>query len=208
MFIASRIMSESSGMQVDWERRMYHGLLPSLRRVLAEAGLLRAGFHFSEMRLFFLLLFFGLLSAGTRLFARQPATSCGYGLASGFGVWDGRAFFCGKEGLLGLWAPGLVATWLRAFSQTGLRIGLYPRQGRWLRPDIGPRIWHACFVWRDDRAPGSSGCIMASPRTAWLRRSALEPLPGPWLRRWLILPTLGKITQSGLPRLATSARGS
>ncbi|CAJ1368529.1 unnamed protein product [Effrenium voratum] len=53
--------------QVDWERRMYHGLLPSLRRVLAE------------------------------------------------------------EGLLGLWAPGLVATWLRAFSQTGLRIGLYPR---------------------------------------------------------------------------------
>ncbi|CAE7244425.1 PUMP1 [Symbiodinium natans] len=31
-----------------------------------------------------------------------------------------------EEGLLGLWLPGLVATWMRAFTQTGLRLGLYP----------------------------------------------------------------------------------
>eukprot|EP00928_Gymnodinium_smaydae_P003854 TRINITY_DN11360_c0_g1_i2.p1 TRINITY_DN11360_c0_g1~~TRINITY_DN11360_c0_g1_i2.p1 ORF type:complete len:344 (-),score=42.43 TRINITY_DN11360_c0_g1_i2:95-1018(-) len=31
-----------------------------------------------------------------------------------------------EEGLLGLWTPGLVATCLRALTQTGLRIGLYP----------------------------------------------------------------------------------
>lgn len=29
---------------------------------------------------------------------------------------------------MGLWTPGLVATWMRAFTQTGLRVGLYPRQ--------------------------------------------------------------------------------
>lgn len=34
-----------------------------------------------------------------------------------------------EEGLLHLWAPGLVATWLRAMTQTGLRVGLYPRRG-------------------------------------------------------------------------------
>ena len=33
-----------------------------------------------------------------------------------------------EEGLVGLWSPGLVATWLRAFTQTGLRLGLYPRR--------------------------------------------------------------------------------
>ncbi|CAK9005636.1 unnamed protein product [Durusdinium trenchii] len=32
-----------------------------------------------------------------------------------------------EEGLVGLWTPGLVATWMRAFTQTGLRVGLYPR---------------------------------------------------------------------------------
>ncbi|CAE7819915.1 Ucp2 [Symbiodinium sp. CCMP2592] len=31
-----------------------------------------------------------------------------------------------EEGVLGLWLPGLVATWMRAFTQTGLRLGLYP----------------------------------------------------------------------------------
>jgi len=34
------------------------------------------------------------------------------------------------EGLLGLWTPGLVATWMRAFSYTGLRVGLYPEVKR------------------------------------------------------------------------------
>jgi len=32
-----------------------------------------------------------------------------------------------EDGLARLWTPGLVATWLRAFSQTGLRLGLYPK---------------------------------------------------------------------------------
>jgi len=31
-----------------------------------------------------------------------------------------------EEGLLGFWLPGLPATWLRAYVQTGLRVGLYP----------------------------------------------------------------------------------
>lgn len=30
-----------------------------------------------------------------------------------------------EEGILWLWRPGVEATWLRAFSSTGLRIGLY-----------------------------------------------------------------------------------
>lgn len=31
-----------------------------------------------------------------------------------------------EDSLVKLWTPGLVATWMRAFSQSGLRLGLYP----------------------------------------------------------------------------------
>lgn len=30
------------------------------------------------------------------------------------------------EGLLGLWGPGLVATWIRSYTYTAARVGLYP----------------------------------------------------------------------------------
>ena len=33
---------------------------------------------------------------------------------------------CAEALTYGLWAPGLEATWGRAFSYTGFRIGLYP----------------------------------------------------------------------------------
>lgn len=35
-----------------------------------------------------------------------------------------------EEGLIRFWQHGLVATWMRGFSQTGLRIGLYPTMKR------------------------------------------------------------------------------
>ena len=45
------------------------------------------------------------------------------------GPFPGLARIISEEGLLRLWTPGLVATWLRALTQTGLRVGLYPRRG-------------------------------------------------------------------------------
>ncbi|KAG8463128.1 hypothetical protein KFE25_011125 [Diacronema lutheri] len=43
------------------------------------------------------------------------------------GLWHGLARIATDDGVLaGLWAPGLTATALRAFTYTGCRIGLYP----------------------------------------------------------------------------------
>lgn len=41
-------------------------------------------------------------------------------------LWQCGGRILAEEGVLGLWQTGLVATWMRGFSQTGLRIGLYP----------------------------------------------------------------------------------
>lgn len=43
-----------------------------------------------------------------------------------------------KEGLfVGLWQPGLLATWMRGMSYTGFRIGCYPRVRDWVSSQLG-----------------------------------------------------------------------
>ncbi|CAL1131349.1 unnamed protein product [Cladocopium goreaui] len=62
-----------------------------------------------------------------------------------------------EEGLLRLWTPGLVATWLRALTQTGLRVGLYPRiKGLYGRDGLLTKIASGATT-------GALGAFLANP---------------------------------------------
>ena len=68
-----------------------------------------------------------------------------------------------EDGVAGIWAPGLVATWIRAMINTGLRIGLYPTAKRALQGASGSEESSFLLKASAGLLTGCCGAALANP---------------------------------------------
>lgn len=65
-----------------------------------------------------------------------------------------------EEGILGIWKPGLPATWIRAVTYTGMRVGLYPTMKPLLQSWSGDGIFTKII---SGACTGAVASMIASP---------------------------------------------